>query len=186
MTDEDTCTRHRLLPHPHTPPTAISSVEVELIAIEDNDLLLRFVVRDANALALPGPEKPGRADGLWQTTCFELFLRPEGGQGYYEFNFSPSGKWAAYAFDGYRAGMRDLALAIDPHVESERAGAAFMLDADVDLSELAAVAHRMSVSAVIEEVGGARSYWAVAHPAGRPDFHDPACFVLHLPAPKPA
>jgi hypothetical protein len=37
--------------------------------------------------------------------------------------------------------------------------------------------------AVIEEEGGALSYWALAHPADKPDFHDPACFTATLPAP---
>lgn len=175
-------TFHRLIPHPDTPPSAISAVDVELIAIEDNDLLFRFVVRDAGGLALPSPQPPARTDGLWQTTCFELFLRPEGGEGYSEFNFSPSGQWAAYGFDAYRAGMRPLELAIEPQVEGERAGTLFVLDADLDLSDLPVVAHRMSVTAVIEEADGTKSYWALAHPAGKPDFHDAACFVLELPA----
>jgi hypothetical protein len=177
---------HRLVPHPATPPSTISAVDVELIAIDDNDLLLRFVVRDAEGLVLPAPTTPERADGLWQTSCFELFLMPEGGQGYLEFNFSPSGRWAAYAFDGYRAGMRDLELAIDPHVEGERAGSLYVLDADLDLSDVAPGAHRMSVSAVIEEADGTKSYWALAHPPEKPDFHDPACFVLELPAAEAA
>ena len=36
----------------------------------------------------------GRADELWRTTCFELFLRPDGGRGYVELNLSPSERWA--------------------------------------------------------------------------------------------
>ena len=39
-----------------------------------------------------------------------MFIRPEDGEGYYEFNFSPSGEWAAYRFSGYREGMADLPL----------------------------------------------------------------------------
>lgn len=181
MTDQDT-RYHRLIPHPQTPPALVSAVDVELIAIDDNDLLLRFVVRDAGGLVLPAPGTPGRADGLWQATCFELFLRPEAGTAYFEFNFSPSRRWAAYAFDAYRAGMRALPLAIDPHVEGEHAGNLFVLDADLDLSDVPPSAHRMAVSAVIEEADGTTSYWALAHPDGKPDFHDPACFVLELPA----
>ena len=30
---------------------------------------------------------------------------------------------------------------------------------------------RVSITAVIEEKGGRKSYWALAHPPGRPDFH---------------
>jgi hypothetical protein len=34
---------------------------------------------------------------------------------------------------------------------------------------------------VIEERNGRKSYWALAHPPGEPDFHHPACFALELP-----
>ena len=37
--------------------------------------------------------------------------------------------------------------------------------------------------AVIEAVDGSVSYWALAHPAGKPDFHHPDGFALQLPPP---
>ena len=39
------------------------------------------------------------------------------------------------------------------------------------------------VGAVIEEAGGIKSYWALSHPEGAPDFHDPSCFLASVPAP---
>ena len=33
---------------------------------------------------------------------------------------------------------------------------------------------------IIEEVGGAKSYWALGHGGDKPDFHDPACFTARL------
>lgn len=59
-------------------------------------------------LALPPAAAPGRADGLWQSTCFELFLLDPQSGAYREFNFAPSGQWAAYSFDSYRVGMRPM------------------------------------------------------------------------------
>ena len=41
----------------------------------------------------------------------------------------------------------------------------------------------IGLSAVIEEVGSIKSYWALQHPPGRPDFHHPDCFALELAAP---
>jgi hypothetical protein len=35
---------------------------------------------------------------------------------------------------------------------------------------------------VIEETNGRLSYWALAHPPGKPDFHHSDCFALELPA----
>jgi hypothetical protein len=41
----------------------------------------------------------------------------------------------------------------------------------------------LGLSAVIEETSGAKSYWALAHPPGRPDFHHADGFALMLDAP---
>jgi hypothetical protein len=40
---------------------------------------------------------------------------------------------------------------------------------------------RLAITAVIEDSQGALSYWALAHPASRPDFHHHNGFVLELP-----
>ena len=42
--------------------------------------------------------------------------RAGAGARYCELNFSPSTEWAAYEFDGYRQGMRALALASPPRI----------------------------------------------------------------------
>jgi len=42
---------------------------------------------------------------------------------------------------------------------------------------------KLGLSAVIEEADGTKSFWALAHPPGRPDFHHPDCFALTLGAP---
>lgn len=122
------------------------------------------------------PELPrGRADGLWRSTCFELFV--ELSQGYREYNFSPSGGWAAYEFEAYRAGMRNAALEHGPEIDPDDVGDSFLLDAIIDLEGRG----RFGLAAVVEERSGTKSYWALAHPAGKPDFHDDACFAATLP-----
>jgi len=174
---------HALVRHPDTPATSIRSVHVEVTMTDPDDILLTFFVTPAASLALPEPKSPARANHLWQHTCFELFLKPEGRAGYIEFNLSPSRQWAAYMFDGYRAGMRDHILPVDPHIELERQGEAFVLEADVDLSATPSVKTSVGLSAVIGELDGTKSYWALNHPPGAPDFHHPDCFALELPAP---
>ena len=44
---------------------------------------------------------------------------------------------------------------------------------------------RVAISAVIEEADGTKSYWALAHPPGKPDFHHADGFALQLPPPTP-
>jgi hypothetical protein len=170
--------------HPAHPPLKVTEVTARIIGVDESWLRLRWRVDGARALVVPAFAGKGRADELWRTTCFELFLRTEGGEGYCEFNLSPSERWAAYDFTGYRAGMAERPFEREPQ-GTMRLGSSFAIfDAAIPLSALPARDCRMNLSAVIEEEGGAKSYWALAHPPGKPDFHDPACFVASLPAPR--
>lgn len=132
-----------------------------------------LVYRVTGDLLMGEAAAPERADGLWQRTCFELFVWPVGNPGYFEFNFAPSTQWAAYTLEGYRAGLAGLAIAA-PAIERLEDG----VRVSVDLSGLPDGHWRLGISAVIEESDGTLSYWALAHPPGKADFHDPACFVL--------
>ncbi len=164
-----------LTPHPKTPSMFVDEIEVELE--RDGVLLwLRFTVMgDPSALALPAIGKPGRADDLWRQTCFEAFVATE--DGYVEFNLSPSGQWASYRFDGPRAGMR---AADEVATVSGMDGASDQIALEARI-ELPPGATRVGLSAVIETRDGAISYWALAHPSDKPDFHHPDSFVLELP-----
>ena len=65
-----------------------------------------------------------------------------------------------------------------------------MLQAHIDLKQRAELwmgqPWRLGLSAVIEENSGRKSYWALKHPDGPPDFHRADCFTLELPAARPA
>lgn len=161
----------------------VRTVRVELTMTDGDDVLLSFLVMPSDTLTVPAWETPAREDELWKNTCFELFLRAAGEDRYVEFNLSPSSRWASYAFEEYRAGMRDLPLSVEPQIETERRSSSFELTADLDLSEISGSDLYAGLSAVIEEIDGTRSYWALAHPPGKPDFHHPDCFALALPAP---
>lgn len=167
-----------LVCHPDTPAKSVSAVTVEVDNSGDA-IWFRFVVDcQLDSLNLPGPLEPERTDGLWQSTCFEAFI---GGENYSEFNFSPTHQWAAYDFTGYRAGMAARNLSLDPEIGLDASEEHFALEASIDLDGLAG---KLALSAVIEEVDGTKSYWALAHPPGAPDFHHPACFAASLPAPR--
>jgi hypothetical protein len=177
---------HRLIPHPDTPPERVTGVRVELRIEAGDDMLLTYVVDGVEAVRVPPPLMPRRTDGLWQTTCFELFLKPEAGTSYFEYNFSPSSEWAAYRFERYREGRTNLHQPVDPFLGRGEEGSPELLEVDFDLSGVPNVPTRMGLSAVIEELSGRKSYWALAHPSGQPDFHHQACFKLELPAARPA
>jgi hypothetical protein len=161
--------------HPATPASAVGGVVVE-VTRAGRRLSLRYLVTGATpALVLPAPAASERTDELWKHTCVEAFVRGSG-EGYWEFNFSPSGQWAAYRFDGYRAGMAPAPL--EPRVEVVRTDGSFELVADVELPDDGP--WRLGLSAVIEGADVV-TYWALAHPPGRPDFHHADCFALELP-----
>ncbi len=169
-----------LVSHPWTEPTQVKQVEV-WGRIEPFGAVLYFAVPGA-VPQFPREAAPVRADGLWKTTCFEMFIQPSAGERYFEFNFSPSKQWAAYEFDAYRQGMRQLAMPQAPVIQPFEAG----IRTVVDLPELPPLPWRIGLSAVIEEKDGTKSYWALAHSPGKPDFHHPDCFALELPAPEQA
>ncbi|MDP5278174.1 DOMON-like domain-containing protein [Sphingomonas sp. DG1-23] len=166
-----------LVPHPDFEPVAVRGIEVMLACGGDGRWLIEYRVEGGGDLVAPGIATPRRADELWKHTCFELFVRPEGSDAYYEFNFSPSGEWAAYRFTGYRAGMADLPLGV-PAIEWWGGE----MRAAVDLSGLPDGDWCVGVTAVIEEAGGKRSFWSLAHPPGKPDFHHEANFAWEVPA----
>ena len=146
-----------------------------------NRLWLRFHVEcDLNTLELGEPLAAERTDGLWRHTCFEVFV---GGDAYSEFNFSPSSQWAAYDFLSYRAGMKPRELAEVPAIGCDASDTHLALEAEFSIGALKG---DLALSAVIEETDGTKSYWALAHPSGAPDFHHPACFAARLPAPNDA
>ena len=128
-----------------------------------------------------------RRDELWRHTCCEIFIACHGQAAYHEFNFAPSGAWAAYAFTRYREGRplpaaRELPLV--PEVTARQAENQLELGASIRLDRLSPQHARaklsLAVSTVIEDRDGGLSYWALRHPLGRPDFHHPDAFALEL------
>ena len=148
------------------------------------DLELHYrVAGDIERVIVPERRTPRRADKLWQHTCFEAFVRDVRAPGYVELNFSPSGEWAAYRFTGYRAGMQEADTAT-PRVAIHREVDMLEMDVSIDLDSLQdlsrAVELQLALSAVIEERQRGLSYWALAHPDARPDFHHAGGFTLRI------
>jgi len=102
------------------------------------------------------------------------------GPGYREFNLSPSGEWAVYEFQSYRNGGV-LENELSPEIRVREAKDKLELSAEISQGLLP---HdrplRLGLSAVVEDVDGILSYWALRHPAGKPDFHHTDAFALQL------
>lgn len=173
--------------HPATPCASVRSLTAAVLRIGD-ELALRYRLDGAlGELRLPAPATPAFADRLWEHTCFEAFVGATDGGAYDELNFSPSGEWAHFAFSSYREhakGSRADALARSaPRAAWCRGANALALDVSVDLAALGrerTASLRLGISAVVEDRDGRRSYWALAHHAEAPDFHDARAFTLRL------
>src|SRR5687767_9605876 len=94
-----------LVPHPTAPPSRSFKVWATVDHIASLGAAVATtniwfgVGAPANRFVIPKLREPWRADELWLTTCFEAFLRPAGTPSYREWNFAPSGNWAAYDFN---------------------------------------------------------------------------------------
>lgn len=169
--------------HPDSRCGAVTDIEVEVARPRSGPLVLHyFVTGKVNDLRLPPAAAPARRDGLWRHTCFEAFVRASPSGVYYELNFSPSMRWAAYRFSDYRSGMSVAGEIGEPRIEARSNAEGYELQASLALECLSSEAvWHLGLSAVIEDAGGQKSYWALAHPAGKADFHHADCFVLELP-----
>ncbi|MEO8444748.1 MAG: DOMON-like domain-containing protein [Gammaproteobacteria bacterium] len=172
----------RLQPHPASAPGAVRHIDVCTRCTADNRLNITWqLAADLSRVRLPAAAAAARADGLWRHTCFEVFAADPAGPGYREFNFAPSGEWAAWLFTAYRTGMTPLPLEAPPAFQWRSTPAELRLDVVLPLADLLPDGRRsvprLALAAVIEDDSGTLSYWALRHRAGPPDFHAAECFL---------
>ena len=140
---------------------------------------------EAGFLRLPVMPGGGRHNNLWHHTCLEAFLQAPGQAGYHEFNFSPAGAWAAYRFSGFRQGMADLPLSGPPALRIDQGPGQLTVECRLPPDALPGEEFRVGLTAILEDREGVLHFWALSHPAARPEFHDQRGFVLHLPPVMP-
>ena len=183
--------RQALRLHPDSLCFAATRIEVDVVRSHAGSLLLSyFVTGKIGDLRIPPVVTAARTDELWRHTCFEAFVGSSADAAYYEFNFAPSTQWAAYRFSSYRSGMRVAAEVSAPSIEARSSHDCYTLQASLQLERLPSLSPaapwRLGLSALIEDTSGCKSYWALAHPPGKPDFHHADCFALEFsPAMQP-
>ena len=176
--------KNSLTCHTRTASSVIKSVTVKFEAIPEGGLRVNFQLYGQLALLrIPRPQPALSCDGLSKHTCFEVFVAAEGNSGYYEFNFSPSGQWAAYAFSHYRSPGK-WTFNQKPYSRVIRTENHLFLEATIPGADLppniSGKPLLLGLTAVLETTNGSRSYWALHHPSHRPDFHHRAGFACIL------
>jgi hypothetical protein len=170
--------------HTSTVCNAVETLHVKVELQPQGALYLAYeLTGDLTQLRIPAPQLPVAIDGLWEHTCFEVFITAVGETSYYEFNFSPSGQWAAYAFSDYRV-RRSWTTGQAPVIRFTQNTGHLLLEAVIAAADLpqnsAGKPFQLNLTAVIEANDGSRSYWALHHPQTHPDFHHRAGFILPL------
>jgi len=163
----------------------VSGIQVTVQRLAAAQLQLNYRVSGVvSDLVIPATAVAARRYELWQLTCAELFVASGKEQSYCEFNFSPSTEWAAYEFRSYRQGMCAQSLVTTPRIAITSTATELLLSAEMELSELRAPCRQAELSLalcmVIEARDGRISYWALKHPANKPDFHHADGFALKL------
>ncbi|MDI6748033.1 MAG: DOMON-like domain-containing protein [Rhodocyclaceae bacterium] len=177
--------RAELAGHPANPARLAQRIDVTLTGTSAGGLTLGYAIRGpTRTLRIPTLHTPSSADALWRHTCCELFVSAANHTPYREFNFSPSGQSAVYDFLDYRQRATADPRCTPPEIRVIQTEA--LLQLDVMLAEDAlppADALRIALAVVLEADDGSLGFWALAHPAGKPDFHHRAGFTLnHTPA----
>lgn len=170
--------------HPAQPGTLPLAVSGSASMTDSGDLQLAFALRgELAALRLPAWQADaGFADGLWQHTCFEAFVGTPDSPVYREFNLSPCGQWAVYAFDDYRQRDEAWQPTCAPRFSVQQHADTLTLDAHIPAALLPdpRAGFDVSLTAVIEHADGSLSYRALAHAGDHPDFHLRDSFALRL------
>jgi len=179
--------RQALKLHPDSVCLATTHIAVDVVRPRAGSLVLYyFVTGKINDLRIPPVVPAAHGAELWRHTCFEAFIRGSQDEGYYEFNFAPSTQWGAYRFSSYRSGMRVATEISAPRIEVQSDAGLYTLQASLDLDRASSLRRdavwRLGLSAVLEETSGRKSYWALAHPPGKPDFHHSVCFAHEISA----
>ena len=166
-----------LVCHPDTPTKAVRAISAR-IGRNPHSLVVSFSIEgEMQRLRIPAPRAPRIAERLWQHTCCEIFVAGRGEAAYHEFNFSPSGEWAAYAFSGYRRAVPLAGETPAPDIRVQRSQSALQLHARIPAAPGVLA---LGLAAVTEDLDGKLAYWALKHPRGKPDFHHRGAFALEL------
>jgi hypothetical protein len=172
--------RRMLQCHPQSPCAAALEIGVEVHVDADDVLVARYrIVGELSRLRIAVPGEPLDPERLWAHTCCEMFVARGGDEGYVEWNFSPTAQIARFDFSGYRQ-RRASPGATPARTQVTRSARELQLSARAPLPPPRGEPARVSLTAVIEDVDGALSYWALLHPRDQPDFHHPGGFVLAL------
>ncbi|MDJ0799322.1 MAG: DOMON-like domain-containing protein [Calothrix sp. MO_167.B12] len=169
------------------PFTPIHHLDLQIhgnITRNHNTLGINYVFQgDLEKIDIPTPaDIPTRQHELWQATCFEFFLGIKHSPHYWEFNLSPTEDWNIYRFDDYRQGMQEETAITSLPFTLHRQPETLQLSLQLDLHKFIAPEMNLDIgiTAVVKDVNGVITYWALKHSGEEADFHLRNSFTIDL------
>ncbi len=167
-----------------TPFQPVAQAELNCqVSLDSHSLFLKYALnRHLDEVFLPTPKRaPERKWDLWESTCFEFFIKKSGAKNYLEFNFSPEHDWNLFFLSDVRVNEGEENSFTGDRLEfkSQRAGSLYTLEVAVRLAGLKVFSGlspmeeplEVGISTVIKKTSGELEYWALTHPEEEPDFH---------------
>ncbi len=135
-------------------------------------LIFKWSPSSTDKLVLPPHSEQNRVIGLWESTCFEVFLKNIKNGHYLEFNFSPSTDWNAFTFETYRSELKELPFSAPSMNFDGKSFEVILLKSQIpdEFNEPGHRAHWMT--SVLKFEDGSIHYLAPSHPEDAPDFHN--------------
>jgi hypothetical protein len=150
----------------------------------DHRLYLQYdLTGDIQAVQWPDrSHRPSRQPQLWVQTCLECFLGQPLDPAYWEINLAPSEDWNIYALSRYRSALTEETAYRSLDIMTKQSPQHLRLSLILDLTPIVPFGQplELSLTAVIQDQHDRCSYWAIAHTAPEPDFHDRDSFVVRL------
>lgn len=145
-------------------PSRIVTTDVNYAGTQ---LTVRYAA-EPGPLVWPPFDRLQRQSGLWESTCFELFLSRPNNPEYLELNLSPSGAWNCFSFSDNRLNMKESnAMTVNSIVANANS-----LTANLECDPaLEGTTYELGLSAVLQKPGGELDHFALSHGV-TPDFHN--------------
>ena len=157
-------TKFQLIPFERNTHFSISG---SLLSTNKNTLTCAVHIEGPlDTLKIPKPTTPQKQEGLWASTCVELFVFSDN-KHYLEWNFSPSGAWWAMSFSDYRIRSTHEPELIPNHctwTQEQKLSCHFEVPCPF-------TPEKLQITCILETTDGTKTHWAPKHPKDKPDFH---------------
>lgn len=148
-----------------SPPSVVAHL---IPKISNQTLRLRFELEgNLENLSWPDFEETRFVKGLWESTCFEIFLFDQFSEKYREWNFSPSGAYWCADYQSYRGRYEERVEVKKPSISAFHSDRESYLQVDFPLEDIHS---QLNLCCVLNFNDGLQ-YYALQHSGQRPDFH---------------